>query len=50
MEEAKAKIEEWRVEYNETRPHEALKDLTPNEYALKCRAVATTEVVEQAES
>ena len=50
MDEAKATIEGWRLEYNETRPHEALKDLTPNEYALKCRAAETTEVVQQAES
>ena len=39
IDEAKAKIEAWRVEYNESRPHEALKQLTPNEYALKCRSI-----------
>jgi len=49
MDEAKAKIEAWRVEYNESRPHEALKDLAPSEYALKCRAIDTTEVIQQAE-
>jgi putative transposase len=49
MDEAKAKIETWRVEYNETRPHEALKDLTPSEYALKCRTMEMTGVVQQAE-
>ena len=49
MDDAKAKIEAWRVEYNESRPHEALKDMTPSEYALKCRAIETTEVAQQAE-
>ena len=49
MDDAKAKIEAWRVEYNESRPHEALKDLTPSEYAMKCSAIETTEVVQQAE-
>jgi len=49
MDEAKVKIEAWRVDYNVSRPHEALKDLTPREYAMKCRAIETTEVVQQAE-
>lgn len=38
IDEAKEKIEAWRVEYNESRPHEALKSMTPNEYALNYRA------------
>jgi hypothetical protein len=33
----------------ESRAHDALKDLTPSEYDMKCRAVETTEVVQQAE-
>jgi putative transposase len=36
--EAQEKIELWRVEYNDTRPHQALKELTPSEFAQKCRA------------
>ena len=28
---AKQKIEQWRREYNEFRPHSSLNDLTPNE-------------------
>lgn len=32
IEEAKAIIESWRQEYNESRPHMALKNLTPEEY------------------
>jgi putative transposase len=29
------KIEAWRVDYNQHRPHGALGHLTPNEYARK---------------
>ena len=32
---AKRKIEEWRVEYNEERPHSSLGYLTPNEFAAR---------------
>ena len=30
---AKAKIEAWRVDYNQCRPHSSLGHLTPNEFA-----------------
>jgi putative transposase len=33
LEDAKATIEGWRRDYNETRPHMALKDAAPEEYA-----------------
>ena len=33
LEEAKEKIEAWKQEYNETRPHKALNHLSPSEYA-----------------
>jgi putative transposase len=33
IEDAKAKIEAWRVDYNQRRPHSSLGHLTPNEYA-----------------
>jgi len=33
---ALAKIEAWRVDYNQRRPHSALGRLTPNEYAETC--------------
>lgn len=33
IEEAKATIEAWRIDYNQRRPHSSLGDLTPNEYA-----------------
>jgi putative transposase len=49
LDDAKEKIEAWRDAYNASRPHEVLKDLTPSEYALKCRAIETTEVVQQAD-
>ena len=39
--EAKVNIEAWRVEYNESRPHQALGEMTPAAFAVKCR---TTEV------
>jgi putative transposase len=33
MEDAEAKIEAWRQDYNENHPHRALRGLSPNEYA-----------------
>jgi putative transposase len=33
LEDAKAKIEAWRRDYNETRPHSALNWMSPNEFA-----------------
>jgi len=33
LSDAKKAIEEWRVEYNEVRPHSSLKNATPNEFA-----------------
>ena len=35
---AREKIEAWRVDYNEERPHSSLNNLTPAEYAKKARA------------
>ena len=37
LEDAKAKIEEWRRYYNETRPHSALQWATPAEFACQAR-------------
>lgn len=34
IDDAKAKIEAWRADYNESRPHQALKERTPAEFAL----------------
>jgi putative transposase len=33
IDEAKVKIEAWRVDYNESRLQQALNELTPSEYA-----------------
>jgi putative transposase len=35
IEHARRVIEEWRVDYNETRPHSSLGNLTPKEFAAK---------------
>jgi len=32
---AQTKIESWRKDYNENRPHRSLKQLTPNEFAVR---------------
>ena len=32
MDDARAKIEAWRIDYNEYRPHSSLSNLTPNEF------------------
>ena len=37
---AKARMDEWRKEYNEQRPHTALKNLTPKEYLEQARRPA----------
>jgi putative transposase len=37
LEDAKATIEAWRRDYNETRPHMSLKDASPEEYARRTR-------------
>jgi putative transposase len=33
IDDARAKIEAWRVDYNQHRPHSSLGHLTPNEFA-----------------
>jgi putative transposase len=38
LEDARTKIEAWRIDYNGARPHASLGNLTPNEYAAKKRA------------
>ena len=35
LEHARRVIEEWRIEYNQERPHSSLENLTPNEFRLK---------------
>ena len=45
IEDAKAKIEAWRVDYNQRRPHSSLGHLTPNEFVAQRQAVPTVEAV-----
>ena len=45
IEDAKAKIEAWRVDYNQQRPHSSLGHLTPNEFVAQCQVVRTVEEV-----
>jgi putative transposase len=35
LEDARVKIEAWRRHYNESRPHSALGDVPPSEFASK---------------
>lgn len=37
-------MEAWRKKYNEERPHTALKNLTPNEYASRAREPAGSRI------
>ena len=39
LDEARRKIEAWRVEYNESRPHQGIGEMTPREYAEKHRLI-----------
>ena len=47
LEDARAKIEAWRIDYNDSRPHPGLKDMTPAEYALKARSIELESVSQQ---
>ena len=42
---AKAKIEAWRFDYNQRRPHSSLGDLTPNEFVARCQELRAVEAV-----
>ena len=35
LRDAKLKIDAWRVDYNESRPHQALNNLSPNEFVAQ---------------
>jgi putative transposase len=37
VEEAKQRIETWRQDYDESRPHQALAELAPAEFAQRSR-------------
>ncbi len=43
LEDAKIKIEEWRKDYNEHRPHSSLRDETPTRFAKDWQLSRTAE-------
>jgi transposase InsO family protein len=45
LEDARAKIEAWRIDYNAHRPHSSLGNLTPSEFAMKRHDQRPSEVV-----
>lgn len=38
LEDARQKLQEWQHDYNHVRPHSALADRAPAEFAARCRA------------
>lgn len=46
LEDVGDKIEKWRIEYNEFRPHSSLGDLTPAEYAEQFCAASLCQEME----
>jgi putative transposase len=44
LEEARSVSEEWRVDYNEQRPHRSLQQQTPAEFAAKCSSKQPAEL------
>jgi len=50
VDDARAKIEAWRAEYNESRPHQGLNQLTPAEFALRNRSLEDSMAVPTAEN
>jgi putative transposase len=44
IEDASEKIEAWRIDYNDHRPHSSLGHLTPNEYAKNRQEKRTSEL------
>jgi putative transposase len=50
LEDAKEKIEGWRQDYNETRPHQALNEQTPAEFAGRIEELETRTRLQTAEN
>jgi putative transposase len=41
LEDAQEKVESWRKDYNEERPHSSIGNITPWEFASRCLPVAS---------
>lgn len=50
MEEANANIEAWRMDYNESRPHQGLAEQTPLEFASRARDLEQSMISKNAEN
>lgn len=50
LDDARAKIEAWRRDYNENRPHSALEWATPTEFARRSRLQTAAAKSEEPES
>ena len=42
LDDARYQIERWRIDYNESRPHSSLGNLTPSEFATRCQDKRTS--------
>ena len=49
LEDARMKIEAWRRDYNEARPHSALDWVTPAEFARRCCLQAASAITPEPE-
>lgn len=49
IEDARAKIEVWRRDYNESRPHSALDWMRPAQFARRCRLQPATAIPKEPE-
>ena len=50
LEDAKEKIEGWRKDYNESRPHQALNEQTPTEFAARSKDLGIGTRLQDAEN
>ena len=50
MEEARARIEAWRIDYNESRPHQALQEETPSQFAMRAKELERSVIFQTAEN
>jgi putative transposase len=47
LQDARSKLEAWRIDYNTMRPHGSLGNLTPSEYAERFRNLASEGIIPQ---